>query len=88
MTRPTTGPAPQIIAQALELQIMCRPTHSTRVGVGEALAVSRDLFWLVSGQDGTFVAFRVSPEELMQDWTLTTNDLIRAEWQKETSVPW
>ena len=88
MTRPTTGPAPQIIAQALELQIMCRPTHSTRVGVGEALAVSRDLFWLVSGQDGTFVAFRVSPEELMQDWELTSNDLIRAEWQKETSVPW
>lgn len=88
MTRPTTGPAPLIIAQALELQILCRPTHSTRVGVGEALAVSRDLFWLHNGHDSTFEVFHVSPEELTQDWTLTTQDLIRAEWNKATEAPW
>ena len=80
--KPTVGGAPNIIAQALELGILCRPRHSTRVGVGEALVVSRDLFWIKDGYEGRLKVFSPSPDELMQDWELTTTDLIRSEWQK------
>jgi hypothetical protein len=85
--KPTEGSAPNIIAQALELGILCRPMHSSRVGVGEALVVSRDLFWIKDGYEGRLKVFSPSPDELMQDWELTTTDLIRAEWQKSCEEP-
>jgi hypothetical protein len=85
--KPTSGTAPTIIAQALELGILCRPRHSTRVGVGEALVVSRDLFWIKDGHEGRLKVFSPSPDELMQDWELTTTDLIRAEWRKSCEEP-
>jgi hypothetical protein len=61
--------------------------HSTRVGVGEGLVVSRDLFWIKDGYEGRLKVFSPSPDELMQDWELTTTDLIRSEWQKSCEEP-
>jgi hypothetical protein len=61
--------------------------HSTRVGVGEALVVSRDLFWIKDGYEGRLKVFSPSPDELMQDWELTTTDLIRSEWLKSCEEP-
>ena len=81
------GPAGDVIALALKLGILCKPRHSSRVGVGEALEVSRDMFWRIDHECNTEV-FSPSPEEICQEWTLTTQDLITAEWQKATSVPW
>jgi hypothetical protein len=86
--RPVIGPAPVIIAQALRLGLLCRPTHSSRVAYGEALEVSKDLFWLRNGHDEEAPVFFASPEELCMDWELTTMDLIRSEWRKEAEIPW
>ena len=83
----THGPAPLIIAQALELGLLCRPLHSSRICTGEALEVSRDLFWHRNGHDSGFSAFSPSPEELLQTWELTTPDLIRSEWHKAQEDP-
>jgi hypothetical protein len=75
------GPAPDIIALALKLGILARPSHSSRVGVGEALEVSNDLFWRVDNE-GHSEPFQPSPDEICQEWNLTTQDLIRDEWRK------
>jgi hypothetical protein len=83
--KPTRGYAPIIIAQALELGILCRPMHSSRVGVGEALEVTKDTFWLVSGNET--VVFCPTPDELTQTWELTTRDLVRSEWQQSCEEP-
>lgn len=86
--KPTHGPAPLIIAQAIELGLLCRPIHSPRVGVGEALEVSKECFWLRNGHDHERPVFSPSPSELMQTWELTTMDLLRSEWDRATGVPW
>ncbi len=83
----THGPAPLIIAQALELGLLCRPIHPARVGTGEALEVSKALFWLRNGHDNEAPVFAPSPEELLQTWELTTRDLIRSEWHKAQEDP-
>lgn len=85
--KPTHGPAPDIIAQALALGLLCRPTNSPRVGCGEALEVTRDCFWIyIHGESPR--AFSVSPDELLQTWELTTKDLVRDEWNRARGEPW
>jgi hypothetical protein len=59
--------------------------HSFRVGMGEALEVSKDTFWLVSGNET--VVFYPNPDELTQTWELTTRDLIRSESSKLSEEP-
>lgn len=89
--KPTIGPSHVIIAQALELGILCRPVYHNilggiRVSSGEALEVSEDLFWHVDGAGGRRV-FHPSPSELVQDWALTTRDIIVSEWHKAQETP-
>lgn len=91
--KPTIGPSHIIIAQAMELGICCRPVyhnippfHGIRVPSGEALEVSEDLFWRVDGDGGREV-FHPSPAELVQDWTLTTREIIAEERKKARETP-
>ena len=83
----TTGPSCDIIQLALSLGILCRPVNSPRVGVGEALEVSKDLFWRATG-DGHSRPFQPTPEELTHEWELVTHDLIRSEYHRESEQPW
>jgi hypothetical protein len=86
--KPTSGNVSLILAQAIQLQILCRPCHSQRVGLGEGLACSADGFWLHNGADDTFYEWTPVPSDMLGDWELTTQDLIRAEFEKETRAPW
>ena len=79
--KPCYGSAPHIIEQAIQLGVLCRPIHSNRVGVGEALEATVDSFWRID-HEGRWEAFNVAPCELLMDWELTTKDLIRQEWNK------
>jgi hypothetical protein len=85
---PSTGTAPQIIAIALKLGLLCRPVHSTRVGVGEALWVSKESFFIMR-KGGTITdGFIVRPDELLMTWELSTPDIINDEWRKANEQPW
>lgn len=75
------GTSSDIIGSAISLGLLCRPCGCARVGVGEALEVSRDMFWRVD-HDGHTEVFSPSPDELTHTWELTTQDLIRQEWHK------
>lgn len=84
----TIGPASVIIAQALQLGLLCRPTKGTGVGYGEALAVSEDCFWLVIGPETkSGPVYTLRPTDLLVDWELSTHDLIRREWQSSVEEP-
>lgn len=85
----TIGPASTIIAQALELGLLCRPTKGTGVGYGEALEVSDTCFWLVIGGKpwDRSEPYTIRPTDLLCDWALTTKDLIQREWQSSVEEP-
>ena len=82
------GCSSEIIREALSLGILCRPVTSHRLGVGTALETSKCMFWMVTGHDSQRTPFSPTPEELTEDWQLTTWDLIRAEWMAESEVAW
>lgn len=81
MSIPTSGPASEIIAQAIHLGILCRPMHSERFGLGCALEPTKDgcFFHRVCADGPTWSCFVVEPREIICDWELTTMDILQRE---------
>lgn len=84
---PCIGPAPQIIAQAIALNLLCRPVHG-RLGSGEALSPTEDSFERVSAWTSNYLGlFHPTPEEILADWMLTTRDLLQMEYERTNTDP-
>ena len=86
MSKPTIGPAPLIIAQAVELGILCRPVEPG--WCGEALSPGPDGFQRIEAGSNNYLGLRnVTPGQIMLDWTLTTRELLEAEYQESLRDP-
>ena len=77
------------VAEALRLGIFCRPVKRTAsIGVGEALEVSPECFWMRTAYSAKGELHHVSPEDLVGAWELVTLDILREEWRKAAEEPW
>lgn len=84
--KPTIGPAPLIIAQAIELGILCRPLDGKWFGA--ALAPSKDSFERIEAASNNYLGlYYPTPHQIMLDWELTTRGLIDAEFNSNISHP-
>lgn len=82
----TIGPAPLIIAQAMELGILCRPGE---LGwLGKALRPTVDGFEIVEAWTDNWLGYQsVTPGQIVLDWTLTTLEILKSEERESTDKP-
>ena len=87
MSKPAVvGPAPLIIAQAIELGILCRPVEPG--WCGEALSPGSDGFQRIEALSNGYIGLRdVTPGQIMLDWMLTTRELLEAEYDEAAEAP-
>lgn len=84
--RTTIGPAPTIIAQAMELGILCRPVE---LGwIGSALLPTTDSFERIEACSNNYLGlYHPTPGQLMLDWMLITRELIESEYCESIKDP-
>lgn len=84
--KPTIGPANLVIAQAIELGILCRPVE---LGwIGSALAPTKDSFEKIEAETNNYLGlYHPTPGQIMLDWMLTTKELIESEYRESMKEP-
>lgn len=79
--KPVIGSAPEIIAQAMALGILCRPVEPG--WCGEALEPRRDGFRRIEAWTTNLLGDRViTPHQILLDWTLITKELLEKECEE------
>lgn len=83
--KPTIGPANIVIAQAIELGILCRPVE---LGwIGSALAPTKEGFEKIEAETNNYLGlYHPTPGQIMLDWMLTTRELIEAEYAESIKM--
>ena len=88
--RATFGGASTIIHQARELGILCRPAGPDWRGSGMAIQPDKDadgFYYIDAGGVLGAMPHVVKPSEIIQDWELTTLDIIKAEYESLCKEP-
>lgn len=88
--RATFGSASTIIYQARELGILCRPAGPDWRGSGRAIQPDKDadgFYYIDAGGVLGAMPHVVKPSEIIQDWELTTLDIIKAEYESLCKEP-